>query len=117
METRRFLLIALGAFALIFNQTTSVPVHAEGQTAAALAGQVSSIEEGLMEGVVVSAKKDGSTVSVSIVTNAQGRFAFPAARLEPGHYTLKTWSAGGQPASHDVDVTPNGATVKLTVKK
>src|SRR3989442_5334433 len=47
-----------------------------------------------MEGVVVSAKKDGSTISVSVVTNAAGRFAFPAARLEPGHYALKARAAG-----------------------
>ncbi len=47
-----------------------------------------------MEGVVVSAKKDGSTISVSVVTNAAGRFAFPVARLEPGHYALKARAAG-----------------------
>ena len=46
----------------------------------ALTGQVTSAEEGPMEGVVVSAKKDGSTISVSVVTDAQGRFAFPAAQ-------------------------------------
>jgi virginiamycin B lyase len=47
-----------------------------------------------MEGVVVSAKKDASTTSISVVTNATGRFAFPAVRLEPGHYTLKARAAG-----------------------
>ena len=47
-----------------------------------------------MEGVVVSAKKDGSTITVSLVSNAQGRFAFPASRLGPGHYTLKARAAG-----------------------
>ena len=46
---------------------------ADAQTAAALTGQVSSAEEGNMEGVVVSAKKDGSTITVSVVTDAQGR--------------------------------------------
>jgi len=56
-----------------------------GQSPAALSGQVSSTEEGAMEGVVVSAKKDGATISVSVVTDAQGRFAFPAARLESAH--------------------------------
>ena len=61
---------------------------------AGLTGQVSSAEEGAMEGVVVSAKKDGSTISVSVVTDASGRFAFPAARLEPGHYSLKARAAG-----------------------
>ena len=40
-----------------------------------------------MEGVVVSAKHDGSTITISVVTDAQGRYAFPAARLEPGKYT------------------------------
>src|SRR5438128_9489053 len=47
-----------------------------------------------MEGVVISAREDGSTVSISVVTNAQGRFAFPAERLESGHYTLKARAAG-----------------------
>jgi hypothetical protein len=56
---------------------------AQGQTTVALTGQVSSAEEGAMEGVVVSARKDGSTISISVATDAQGRFAFPAARLEP----------------------------------
>jgi hypothetical protein len=36
-------------------------VPAPAQVIAALGGQVSSIEEGAMEGVLVSAKKDGST--------------------------------------------------------
>ena len=60
----------------------------------ALAGQVSSAEEGAMEGVVVTAKRDGSTISTSVVTDVEGRFAFPAARLEPGHYALKARAAG-----------------------
>jgi virginiamycin B lyase len=94
METKRFLLNAAGAFALIFSQTGAAPIRAQAQTPSALIGQVTSAEEGPMEGVVVSAKKDGSTISVSVVTNAQGRFAFPAGRLEPGHYTLKARAAG-----------------------
>src|SRR6266568_1744800 len=94
MKTRRFLLIAVTALAVIFNQTTSGPLHAQTQAASALSGQVTSAEEGPMEGVVVSAKKDGSTISVSVVTNAAGRFAFPVARLEPGHYALKARAAG-----------------------
>src|SRR5438093_6303875 len=67
---------------------------AQAQAPVALAGQVSSAEEGAMEGVVVSAKKDGSTISISVVSDAQGRFSFPADRLEPGHYTLKARAAG-----------------------
>src|SRR2546428_2230009 len=94
METRRMLPYALGALAAIVLQTASVPLHAQAQTQSALTGQVAAAEEGPMEGVVVSAKRDGSTISISVVTHAQGRFAFPAARLEPGHYTLKALAGG-----------------------
>jgi hypothetical protein len=47
-----------------------------------------------MEGVVVSAKKDGSTITVSVVTDKQGIYSFPANRLEPGHYSLKMRAVG-----------------------
>src|SRR5499427_2602763 len=67
---------------------------ASAQTPSTLTGLVTCSEEGPMEGVVVSAKKDGSTISVSVITNAEGRFAFPAAKLEPGNYTLKARAAG-----------------------
>jgi len=61
---------------------------------AALSGRVSSPEEGNMEGVVVSAKRGGSTITVSVVSDAQGRYSFPANRLEPGQYALKIRAAG-----------------------
>jgi hypothetical protein len=41
-----------------------------------------------MEGVVVTAKKPGSIVQVSVTTDAQGRYTFPENRLEPGEYTI-----------------------------
>src|SRR5206468_242645 len=116
MKTKRFLLIAVTALAVIFNQTTSGPLHAQTPAASALVGQVTSAEEGLMEGVVVSAKKDGSTISVSVVTNAQGRFAFPAARLEPGHYTLKARAAGYElDGARAADIAP-GQEAKAEIK-
>jgi len=89
----RHLLLASAAAVAAFMFGTGVQ-SALAQTAAALTGQVSSAEEGVMEGVVVSAKKDGSTISTSVVTDAQGRFAFPVQRLEPGRYTLKARAAG-----------------------
>jgi virginiamycin B lyase len=64
------------------------------QAADALVGQVSSDREGAMEGVVVSAKKAGSIITVSVVTDAAGHYRFPAARLEPGSYTLAIRAAG-----------------------
>src|SRR6059036_962434 len=90
---------------------------AQAQAHVALTGQVRSAEEGVMEGVVVSAKRDGSTISVSVVTDAQGRFAFPAARLEPGHYTLKARAAGFEiDGANAADVAAGsvaGADIKL----
>src|SRR5882672_884026 len=119
MGTKRVLLIAGGALAAILLQTASTRLHAQAQTPAALSGQVSSAEEGPMEGVVVSAKKDGSTISISVVTNAQGRFAFPAARLEPGRYTLKARAAGYEiDGARAADVTEGSvASADIKLKK
>jgi len=93
MRVKAHLLPITVSLALFLLSALSVlPVRA--QTSVALAGQASSAEEGRMEGVVVSARKDGSTITISVVTDAQGRFAFPAARLAPGRYTLKARAAG-----------------------
>jgi virginiamycin B lyase len=72
------------------------PGGARAQSAVALSGQITSAEEGAMEGVVVTAKRDGSTITISVVTDAQGRYAFPAARLEPGKYGLRLRATGYQ---------------------
>ena len=59
-----------------------------------LTGQVSSAEEGAMEGVLVSARRTGSAITVTVVTDDKGRFGFPADRLEPGPYRLTVRAAG-----------------------
>jgi virginiamycin B lyase len=70
----------------------SVPLQAQSNVA--LMGQVSSQEEGAMEGVLVSARKTGASFTVTVVSDAQGHYAFPAGKLEPGHYTLTIRAAG-----------------------
>ena len=50
----------------------------------ALTGRVTSSEEGAMEGVLVSAQRTGSPISVTVVTNQAGRYSFPVDRLTPG---------------------------------
>jgi len=60
----------------------------------ALSGTVSSAEEGAMEGVLVSAKKAASTITVTVVSDAKGRYAFPAAKLAPGRYALRVRAVG-----------------------
>jgi streptogramin lyase len=120
MLSQRIALVVGAAFALIFVPANSIPpAAAQGANgaAAALSGQVASTEEGPMEGVIVSAKKDGSTITVSVITNAQGRYSFPAARLEPGRYSLQIRAVGYDlegPKSADVAAgAPSSADLKL----
>src|SRR6202050_4828722 len=79
---------ALTAFVL----HASAPALA--QNAVALSGAVTSAKEGPMEGVVVSARKDGATITVSVVTDDKGHFSFPASRLDPGHYAISIRATG-----------------------
>jgi len=84
-----------------------------------LTGQVSSAEDGAMEGVLVSARRDGATVTVTVVTDKQGRYSFPAGRLEPGHYSLRVRAVGYDlDAQTSVDVAANaGAILDLKLRK
>ena len=90
MQPRNLLLaLAAGAMTVGF---TLVPVQA--QTPMALSGQVSSAADGPMEGVVVSAKREGSTATISVVSDSAGKFGFPASRLAPGRYSLAIRAVG-----------------------
>jgi len=60
----------------------------------ALTGRITSAAEGPMEGVIVSAKQSTGTITVSVVTDHDGRYSFPAARLAPGHYFLSIRAEG-----------------------
>jgi streptogramin lyase len=69
-------------------------VTAENQPPAALTGHVSSVEEGPMEGVLVSAKKIDSTITITVVSDQQGQYRFPASKLQPGKYKLSVRAIG-----------------------
>jgi virginiamycin B lyase len=87
----RNLLLALTAGVVV----AGLPIFAaHAQAPAALTGQVSSVAEGPMEGVVVSAKRDGSTLTISVVSDKTGKFSFPASKLEPGRYSLAIRAVG-----------------------
>jgi virginiamycin B lyase len=104
--------LAIGLFA-----AGLVPSGAWAQTA--LTGLVSSSDDVAMEGVLVSAKKEGSTITTTVVTNEQGRFSFPSARLEPGKYTISIRAVGYKLESgKSVDVPDgNAATADLKLSK
>jgi virginiamycin B lyase len=80
------------------------PLPAQAQTPAALTGQVTSAEEGAMEGVLVSAKRTGSNISITVVSDANGTYSFPAGKLEPGEYALRIRAVG-----YDLDAPAKAA--------
>ena len=86
-------MVSMAALAAVLVQAGSSAANAK-DAPAAITGQVTSDAEGAMEGVVVTAHKDGSIVSVSVTTDKTGHYAFPENRLEPGHYTLAIRAVG-----------------------
>lgn len=81
-----------------------------------LEGLVSSAEEGPMEGVLVSAKKAGSTITITVVTGADGRYAFPASKLSPGSYAIRVRAVGYEPEESSPSARVPG-TKDLRLKK
>jgi virginiamycin B lyase len=69
-------------------------LYGESEAGIALTGLVRSPEEGPMEGVPVSAKRTGSTITTTVMTDATGRYHFPRNRLAPGQYVLRIRAVG-----------------------
>src|SRR5262245_45276703 len=109
--------IAISTVVLVMLAASS---HVAAQaSASALTGIVSSQAEGPMEGIVVSAKRTGSTMTISVMSDAQGRYAFPANRLEPGAYTIRIRATGydlDSPSAVDV-AAGRSAQLDLTLAK
>ncbi len=114
MTMKHWLLVTSAAWAVALVQSGCDPAQAAGK----LMGQVTSAEEGAMEGVVVSAKKEGSTIAISVVSDDKGSFSFPAAKLEPGKYTLRIRAIGYElDGPRTVEVGEDGAPVSIKLKK
>jgi streptogramin lyase len=69
-------------------------LRAQSPELEALTGVASSPQEGQMEGVVVSARRDGSNFSVSVVSDSHGKYSFPGTHLKPGKYQLSIRAVG-----------------------
>lgn len=115
MQSRLMLSLTAGVAVMLLPAAPD-PARAQGP---ALTGQVTSDAEGAMEGVVVTAKKAGAKLSVSVVTDAQGRYSFPDNRLEPGQYSLTIRAIGydlsGKPTA--AVAVEKAATVDLKLAK
>ena len=104
---RKVLSLFAASAALVLGFAHTPPASAQAD---ALAGTVTSAEEGAMEGVLVSARREGSNKTITVVSDEKGRYRFPAARLEPGKYAIAIRAIGydlvGAPAPQ---VTVKGA--------
>jgi streptogramin lyase len=94
MRTKGFLLIMIAGMGAMLTYPGLSLLRGQAATSIALTGQVSSKEEGPMGGVLVSAKRAGSTVTVTVVTDPLGRYKFPRERMQPGQYSLRMRAAG-----------------------
>jgi virginiamycin B lyase len=106
MRTSRFLLAVIAGGVFLAAQTSLAlegyaQTAAKNQGAAALSGLVASAEEGPMEGVLVSAKKKDSTMTITVASDKSGHYQFPVAKLDAGSYTISIRAVG-----YDLD-TPN----------
>src|SRR5712671_6597497 len=99
--------IIIGVLALSVGVVGPLGAQGNHRAAASLAGRVSSDTEGPMEGVLVRAKAIGRTVSVTVVTDRNGEYSFPAARLTPQTYNLDIRAVGYELANPvSVEVAP-----------
>ena len=114
MRMKHFAAILLAGISTIVFQGASW-----AQGAPALKGEVRSAEEGPMGGVTVTARQDKSAISVTAITDDQGRYSFPADRLAPGTYALTIRAIGyelGSAASANV-AAQGTATADLTLHR
>src|SRR5258705_13987008 len=110
---KKNILLVIAALALF---SPAKIIAAASAPAAALTGRISSTEEARMEGVLVSAKRDGSTVTTTVVSGADGRYSFSGARLEPGRYAIAVRAAGYELDGAKTALVAAGKTAGLDLK-
>jgi len=92
IKMRKEHLLLSTAVGLAVALLTAGPGAVQAQ-AQALSGQVTSAQ-GPLEGVLVTAKKAGSTIAYTVATDDKGRYSFPSAKIDPGEYTLRIRATG-----------------------
>jgi len=94
MRTHAIFAVTIATAAISAFVLSAHPTSAAGSDRIALTGQVSSIEDGPMEGVLVSARQEGSTVTITVVSDEQGRYSFPSTKVAPGRYAIRIRAVG-----------------------
>src|SRR5262245_53123315 len=117
MRLSKFVMVACAAVVLALAGVAGVNLRAQGATA--LSGVVSSAEEGKMEGVLVTVRRDGANHTVTVVSDEQGRYSFPRTHVEPGKYAVTIRATGYDltgPGTVDV-AADKAATLDLSLAK
>src|SRR5947199_5796509 len=116
MLNRRAVIIVLGALAVLLSGGA---FRFPAQEPVSLTGQIKSDEEGLMEGVAVSARRGGSNMTLTVISNEKGVYAFPQNRLEANQYSITVRAVGYDLASPvTVAVSPQApAPLALQLRK
>ena len=111
MLKKTFMAVTIATAAITLFFAASGLIRADGSRGIALTGKVSSEKEGPMEGVLISAKKDGATITITVVSDEKGRYSFPTSKLAPGNYSFKIRAIGYDlDGPKAVDVVPDKAT-------
>ncbi len=109
----RFFVAVTAALLLAISASSSGRLAAQG--AAALSGEVSSQEEGKMEGVLVTVRPDGGIYTVTVVSDAKGQYSLPRTHVQPGKYAVSIRAIGYDLASADSVEVSAGKTAKLDI--
>lgn len=103
---RRELIGVVGALiVMLCARAVFTSVHAAADPPA-LCGVVTTAGEGVLEGVLVTARREGTPFSVTVSTNDRGRYCFPRTHLEAGRYAVHTRATG-----YDLDGAPRAVVV------
>ena len=78
---------------------------AGGAFAQGLSGKVTSEAEPVMEGVLVSARREGSTITTSVYTDTGGSYVFPP--MAAGKYRVWAQALGFEQTKAQVDLSAN----------
>jgi len=85
----------------------------------ALTGVVGTADQATMEGVLVSARKTGTNITVTVVSDKDGRFSFPASKIRPGEYSIAIRAVGYElDGPTDIEVSGESqSAIKLSLRK
>ena len=110
----RVVVVGISSLAVVVWLSATGSLVAQG--AAALTGVASSPQEGEMEGVLVTVRPNGGNHTVTVVSDAQGRYSFPRTHVPPGQYAISIRALGYDLAGANLVEVPAGETATLDLQ-